>query len=167
MPQDAAPRIVENFEFFCKKVAAEDPEVVYAGIGRLIVVDVTLDRAADDPQMIFESLNSTGLSLTQPDLIRNYILMRVPEPLQTRLYEDYWRKIELLFRGAGRTFDAFARDYMALMTKAAKQARADDIYHEFREFFRDREVSLGLEGVLSEMLRSPLHCQFIQRVPKP
>jgi predicted transport protein len=130
---------------------------VYAGIGRLIVVDVTLDRVSDDPQMIFESLNSTGVDLTQADLIRNYILMRVAEPLQTHLYETYWRKIEDLFRDAGRQFDAFARDYMALMTRASKQARGDVIYHSFRDFFRDREAALGVEGALGEMLRYARH----------
>jgi uncharacterized protein with ParB-like and HNH nuclease domain len=61
-----------------------------------------------DPQLIFESLNSTGLELSQADLIRNYLLMRLPEKEQTKLYETYWSKIEELFRGSEWTFDAFA-----------------------------------------------------------
>ncbi len=152
-PENASVRILENYEYFLDKLSGEDPAAVYRGIGRLIVVDVTLDRATDDPQMIFESLNATGLDLTQADLIRNYILMRVPETEQTRLYEKYWSRIEVLFRGAAPAFDTFARDYMALNTKAAKQARADEIYHAFREFFRDREQADGLDATLEDMLR--------------
>jgi predicted transport protein len=146
-------RVLENYEFFRDKMADADLEVVYAGVSRLVVVDVTLDRANDDPQMVFESLNSTGLDLTQADLIRNYILMRLPEQEQTRLYQTYWRKIEELFRDAGGTFDAFARDYMALMKRASKQARGAEIYQEFRAFIREQEGDGGVEDALDEMLR--------------
>src|SRR3546814_2556591 len=87
-------------------------------------LDVTLDRGIDDPQLIFESLNSTGVDLSQSDLIRNFILMRLPEKEQTRLYETYWSKIEELYRGSEKAFDAFARDYIALETRASKIGRA-------------------------------------------
>lgn len=152
-PNNVAPRIVENFEFFKERMQGVDPATIYSGIGKLIVVDVTLDRFNDDPQMIFESLNSTGLDLSQADLIRNFILMRVPEAQQTKLYEVYWKPIEELFRGSVRMFDAFARDFMALQTKATRQARTEEIYHEFRPFFREREKTLGMEPALAEMLR--------------
>jgi uncharacterized protein with ParB-like and HNH nuclease domain/predicted transport protein len=152
-PKMSYSRVLENYEFFRDKMTTADPAVVHAGVSRLVVVDVTLDRANDDPQMVFESLNSTGLDLTQADLIRNYILMRVPEKEQTRLYQTYWRKIEELFRDAGGTFDAFARDYMALHQRASKQARGAEIYQEFREFFRTREAEVGLEEALVDMLR--------------
>ena len=89
------------------------------GIGRLIIVDVTLDRGSDDAQMVFESLNSTGVDLTASDLIRNFILMGLPEAQQTELYNNDWAKIEDLFRSSGSIFDSFARDYMALRTKAS------------------------------------------------
>ena len=139
VPPDGSGRIQESFEFFCERMQSADPAEVYSGIGRLVVVDVTLDRVNDDPQMIFESLNSTGVDLSQADLIRNFVLMRVPEREQTRLYEKYWKPIEELFRGADRVFDSFARDYMALQTRATKQARSEDIYHEFRDFLRKRQ----------------------------
>lgn len=151
-PKDGHSRVMENYEFFREKLATGDPAIVHAGVSRLVVVDVTLDRTNDDPQMVFESLNSTGLDLTQADLIRNYILMRVEEKEQTRLYQTYWRKIEELFRDAGGTFDAFARDYMALHQRASKQARGAEIYQEFREFFRGREKSAGLEESLQHIL---------------
>jgi uncharacterized protein with ParB-like and HNH nuclease domain/predicted transport protein len=146
-------RIAENYEFFGEKVRATDPSVVYRGIGRLIVVDVALDRGVDDPQMIFESLNSTGLDLSQADLIRNFILMRMSERDQTRLYDTYWCQIENLFRGSPRTFDMFARDYMSLLKKSSKQARSDEVYHEFRGFFRDREKEVGIDSALNDMQR--------------
>jgi predicted transport protein len=153
-PKDSGSRVVDAYEYFQERLdAGADPRVVYAGIGRLLVVDVTLDRAVDDPQLIFESLNSTGLDLSQADLIRNFILMRLTEPEQTRLYDLYWRKIDELFRGAGSTFDAFARDYLALKTKATQQAKSEQVYQEFRDFFRAREASLGLEESLKDILR--------------
>ncbi len=155
LPENTGSKVLEAYEYFLERLSIGDvdPRVVYAGIGRLFVVDVTLDRTNDDPQMIFESLNSTGLDLSQADLIRNFILMRVSEPEQTRMYDLYWQKIDELYRGSGRTFDAFARDYLALKTRAGSQARSEDVYHEFRDFFREQESKLGLEGALKDMLR--------------
>jgi uncharacterized protein with ParB-like and HNH nuclease domain/predicted transport protein len=153
MEQGEDSRVLENYEFFREAVEHVDPAILYRGIGRLIVVDVALDRGADDPQMIFESLNSTGLDLSQADLIRNFILMRKDERNQTRLYEEYWRKIEDLFRGASSTFDRYARDYMTLKTHAAKQARGDQVYHEFRHFFHSEEEQVGTDKALGEMHR--------------
>ncbi|MDA9420616.1 GmrSD restriction endonuclease domain-containing protein [Bradyrhizobium sp. CCBAU 53380] len=123
-------------------------------IGRLLIVDVSLDRLLDDPQLIFESLNSTGVDLSQSDLIRNFILMRLPEKQQTALYEIYWSKIEALFRGSEWTFDAFARDYVALMSKATKQEKSSEIYYAFRTFFPELKQRLGsLEACLEHMFR--------------
>jgi uncharacterized protein with ParB-like and HNH nuclease domain/predicted transport protein len=151
--RDVESHVIENYEYFREKVASVDPSTLYRGIGRLIVVDVALDRGADDPQMIFESLNSTGLDLSQADLIRNFILMRMDEKNQTRLYETYWRHIEDLFRGAPNIFDSFARDYMTLRAKMTRQIRADQIYHEFRTFFRQRESDTSTDAELQNVLR--------------
>ncbi len=154
LPAVASERVRDNYEFFCEKLASADPELVYRGIARLIVVDVTLDRDDDDPQLIFESLNSTGIDLSQSDLIRNFILMRLPEREQTRLYEAYWSPIEGLFRGSESTFNTFVRDYIALETQASKQERAGDLYFAFRREFggfeRDQEK---LEALLKRLLR--------------
>ena len=154
LPAGVSERIRDNYEWFREQLAAADPEMVYRGVGRLIVVDVTLDRGADDPQLIFESLNSTGMDLSQSDLIRNFVLMRLPEKEQTRLYETYWSKIENLFRGSEKTFDAFVRDYLALRSRATKQGKADEIYFAFRRAFggigSDAE---DLDALLTELLR--------------
>jgi predicted transport protein len=154
LPDSVSERIRDNYEFFLEEVAKVDPEDVYRGIGRLVVVDVTLDRGIDDPQLIFESLNSTGIDLSQSDLIRNFILMRLPEVEQTRLYETYWSKIENLFRDSERTFDAFVRDYLALRSRSSKQEKADEIYFAFRREFSAIGSDEGqLEPLLQELLR--------------
>jgi uncharacterized protein with ParB-like and HNH nuclease domain/predicted transport protein len=153
-PKDASDHILENYDFFCKQIPGTDPSIIWCGIGRLAVVDVTLDRQLDDPQLIFESLNHTGIRLTQSDLIRNFILMRLPEKQQTSLYETYWNKIEVLFRGSEGVFDEFARDYVALKVGATKQEKASDIYYAFRRFFPEFQKSMGsLEDTLSDVLR--------------
>ncbi|WP_316202036.1 MULTISPECIES: DUF262 and DUF1524 domain-containing protein [unclassified Bradyrhizobium] len=135
LPADSSDRIRDNYEFFKEQLKSSDPDTVYRGIGRLIIVDVTLDRGVDDPQLIFESLNSTGMDLSQSDLIRNFILMRLQEQDQTRFYDQYWCKIENLFRGSEKTFDAFVRDFLALHTQASKQEKTENIYSAFRREF--------------------------------
>lgn len=153
LPKQASERICENYEYFKSCVPDVDPKTLYAGINRLEVVDVTL-QSQDDPQSIFESLNSTGLDLSPSDLIRNFILMRLSEPEQTRLYEQIWYKIEVLFRGHEDRSDTFARDYVALKTQATKQGRADEIYHTFRRSFGSFcEEAGGLEEALLELQR--------------
>ncbi len=157
-PQDASEHIRENYNYFRDELLRANPADVYRGIGRLVIVDVALDRQTDDPQLIFESLNSTGVDLSQSDLIRNFILMRLPEKEQTNLYETYWCKIEALFEGSEWTFDAFARDYVALKTQASKQEKASEIYYAFREFFPIlKEQGGSLEAGLADMLRHARH----------
>ena len=154
LPKERSDRIVENYEYFKDNIRNSDPSKIFRGIGRLIIVDVTLDRNTDDPQLIFESLNSTGVDLSESDLIRNFLLMRLPETEQTALYNKYWSKIEELFRGSEKTFDAYARDYLALKTKASKQEKATQIYQAFRRNFDSLvEQHGGLEALLDEMLR--------------
>ncbi len=154
LPKEPSDRIVENYEYFRDNIRNSDPAQIYRGIGRLVIVDVTLDRNTDDPQLIFESLNSTGVDLSESDLIRNFLLMRLPETEQTALYNNYWSKIEELFRGSEKTFDAYARDYLALKTKASKQEKATQIYQAFRRNFDSLVEQHGaLESLLNEMLR--------------
>jgi len=155
LPEDYSKPIVDAYELFRDLLKEADPDLVYRGVVRLVVIDVTLDRHADDPQLVFESLNSTGIDLSEADLIRNFVLMRLPESEQTRMYEQYWSKIESLFRGSEPTLDAFVRDYMALRTEATKQTRTDQIYRVFREESRAfYEEDGGLEDTLRDMARA-------------
>jgi len=154
LPDAPSANLRENYELFRDLLKEADPAQVYAGINRLMLVDVTLERGMDDPQLIFESLNSTGVNLSASDLIRNFILMSLTEKEQTRLYRDYWGKIEDLFRGSDRVFSNFIRDYLALRSRSAKLERSDLVYTAFRRAFggigQDPDA---LEALLVDLLR--------------
>lgn len=149
VPDKASHRIVENFDFFTRKIADADLGVVYAGIGKLMIVDVRLQQGIDNPQMIFESMNSTGKALTQADLIRNYVLMGLPHELQTRLYEDYWRPMETLFgaENYNKQFDEFMRFFLVIHT-GNHRIRRDDVYNEFKLYSRDQQDEPLLAALL-------------------
>jgi len=154
MPDAASERVKENFLFLRDLVAQADVQTVYAGIKKLVVVDVSLTRGQDDPQMIFESLNSTGVDLTQADLIRNFVLMRLDESSQTQLYEEYWQPIEQAFGRRYRTeFDKFVKDFLTLQMRPGTPLKAAEIYHEFRSYFSRTVEKRGVDGILSDLRR--------------
>jgi len=145
--------IIEAYEFFRDRLRDHecDLDAIYRGIDRLQVVDVTLERRFDNPQLVFESMNSTGVDLTQSDLVRNYLLMGLDEAEQTRLYDEYWRRIEILFKAWSEAFDSFLRDYIALRSRSTQPMRLDRVYKEFKEFWQpDGEP---LETLLQDMAR--------------
>lgn len=113
-------RIIENFNFFKSNINKENFETVMRGLNKLIFVDIALDRQKDNPQRIFESLNSTGLELSQADLIRNYILMGLSRTNQEKIYKSYWEVIEKNAKdeilNKSRVSD-FIRDYLTLVNK--------------------------------------------------
>ena len=152
--ENSSELVVEAYRYFRKQLnrPEADPGLIYRGVGHLNIVDVTLHRPIDDPQRVFESLNSTGVDLTQSDLIRNYLLMGLPEPEQTRMYDDYWSKVESLFRVAGSSPDTFLRDFIALRQGTTTQTRADRIYAEFRDFWQLSDTE-ALEDLLKDIVR--------------
>lgn len=117
---DYSKRIVENQNYFKDKIIKSKftLDQIYQALNKLIVVDIALDRDKDNPQLIFESLNSTGLDLSQADLIRNYFLMGLQPKDQERLYNNYWYKLETKFDQLEDSsyFDRFIRDYITLKT---------------------------------------------------
>lgn len=129
-------RIKQNYDFLlrCIESAKTSPSSLYEAFKKLIVVDVSLDRTVDNPQLIFESLNSTGLDLSQADLIRNYVLMGLEKSHQDELYNDYWRAMEMDFgqQNYVNYFDMFIRDYLTM--KTGKIPKLGDVYHEFKKF---------------------------------
>ncbi len=136
MPAEASHRIVENYELFQELIDAHHSELeaICRGLSKLVIVDVSLDRSQDNPQLIFESMNSTGLELSQADLIRNYILMGLEQKLQTDLYRTYWRPMEKAF---GQTayrvhFDPFMRHYLTAKTGEIPNVR--EVYTAFKSF---------------------------------
>lgn len=153
-PDAASERMKENFLFLRDLVSQVDVQTVYAGIKKLVVVDVSLTRGQDDPQMIFESLNSTGVDLTQADLIRNFVLMRLDESLQTQLYEEYWQPIEQAFGRRYRTeFDKFVKDFLTLQIRPGTPLKAAEIYHEFHSYFLRVIEKCGVDGILNDLRR--------------
>lgn len=99
IPDGTKSRLIDNYKFFSGKIADRDlrPAEIYESIGKLQIVNITLDRTVDDAQAIFESLNSTGKELSESDLIRNYVLMGLAPSEQTYVYEHLWRPMEQLF----------------------------------------------------------------------
>ena len=154
LPEDHSQPIVKGYELFRDRLKeCADPDLVYRGATDLVIVDVTLDRTIDDPQLVFESLNSTGVDLSQSDLVRNYLLMGLEESSQTRLYEGYWRNVEELFRKSAGVTNSFVRDYVAVATQATKQIRDDRIYDEFKKAFPKPEID-ELEKRLDDIARN-------------
>lgn len=135
LPNDYSIRIKENFNFFIKKLSEiKDMSIVCKGLEKLVIVDISLDREQDNPQLIFESLNSMGLELNQADLIRNFVLMRLEPELQTRLYSQYWRPMETDFgqEAYSQYFDSFMRHYLTLKTGDIPRER--EVYEAFKTY---------------------------------
>ena len=145
-------RLIEKYNFFANKLADKEiqPAEVYESIGKLQIVNITLDRAVDDAQAIFESLNSTGKELSESDLIRNYVLMGLEPSEQTYVYEHLWRPMEQLFiyETQGTVMDAFFRHYLTMkLSRIPKQGRVYEefkLYHLNCEFGTIRELCQDL-----------------------
>ncbi|WP_426491436.1 GmrSD restriction endonuclease domain-containing protein [Hymenobacter sp. 102] len=151
-PVEVASNVRRNYEYFRKHLTLENARTVYAGLQRLFIVDVALERGVDNPQMIFESMNSTGLALSQADLIRNYVLMGQEPKTQARLYEHYWFPMEQLFgEHYANYFDWFVRDYLTL--KTGHIPRIDGVYASYKTFLKDTKVPAVVEERLRDLHR--------------
>ena len=122
--------IINNYKFFYLKIASNDlpPRQLYETFQKLTIVLINLDRGSDDPQLIFESLNSTGVDLTAGDLIRNYMLMDLLPKDQEFMYNKYWTKIEDLTQN----IPEFVRNYLIYKNKIS--VKRDDVYSVFKKF---------------------------------
>jgi len=153
-PKDFSIRILENFKLFESVIddRKEDLKVICKGLAKLLVVDIALSRDQDNPQLIFESMNSTGRELSQADLIRNYILMGLEPQLQTELYEKYWRPMEIEFgqEAYGSQFDGFMRHYLTVKTGTIPNL--GQVYEAFKEYARYSAVEqAGIETLVSDI----------------
>ena len=141
-PADQSLRINENFAFFERKVKNlnADFSALCNGLAKLTVVDIALGRDQDNPQLIFESMNSAGLELNQADLIRNFVLMGLEPDHQTELYEEHWRPMEVDFgqKGGGSGFASFMRHYLTLKTREIPKVRG--VYEAFKAHAQTRDV---------------------------
>ena len=159
-PKDPSLRVKANFEFFANKIADEKDNLkaICSGLAKLIIVDISLNRDQDNPQLIFESLNSTGRELSQADLIRNFILMGLEHELQSKLYSQYWRPMELDFgqEAYSTYFDSFMRHYLTV--KTGNIPKESDVYEVFKKYSRSPEVS-NVETLVSDIHSfSKLYC---------
>ena len=144
-PQSFSTRIDDAYRFFHDRLESSpaSADFVFAGLMKLSVVEVVLDPKEDDAQLIFESLNSTGLALSQADLIRNFVLMQADRDQQDFLYTNYWRVMEDRFGQANyaKYFNAYMRHYLTL--RLNRIPKIDGVYQEFKTFFVDSQRSIG------------------------
>ena len=126
-------KLISNYDYFKERINADTYQVVLKGLSKLMFVEVSLERGKDDPQRIFESLNSTGLKLEQGDLIRNYILMGLSPKDQNKIYQSYWEIIEKLAKddtsNESKVSD-FIRDYLTLENRSIPNK--GKVYVEFK-----------------------------------
>lgn len=152
-----AHRIIENLDFFRARMRGIDNvDVVWDGIGRLQVVSISLAQGQDNPQLIFESMNSTGKDLSTADLVRNFVLMGLPVAEQNDLYVNYWRKIEetLGADSYDRIFDEFLRDWLTVVYAPTTIVRRD-VYRLFKRHVYDNGYDRPgqMAGLLKEIRR--------------
>ena len=153
-PKEYSRRVAENYKLFETWIAGYKGDLtgICKGIAKLVVVDIALNRDQDNPQLIFESMNSTGRELTQADLIRNFILMGLEPELQTRLYGNHWRPMELDFgqEAYGTHFDSFMRHYLTV--KTGEIPRLNEVYEAFKAHARSPQVAdAGVEVLVADI----------------
>ncbi|MDR0454698.1 MAG: DUF262 and DUF1524 domain-containing protein [Deferribacteraceae bacterium] len=138
-------RVLDNYNFFAGQIAKLEisPANLYDTIGKLQIVDIVLDRQYDDPQSIFESLNSTGMDLKDSDLIRNYMLMGLNASAQINVYNNIWRPTELLFNyeHQNELMNNFYRDYLTM--KIGRIPIKNEIYKEFKTYRANCGMSIN------------------------
>ncbi|MCX6673763.1 MAG: DUF262 and DUF1524 domain-containing protein [Methanothrix sp.] len=153
LPNPVSKRITENYQFFKDSIVkcGVNPVRLFEAVNKLVIVDVSLDRNYDNPQLIFESLNSTGLDLSQADLIRNYILMGLEPKKQEELYKDYWFPMEQSFGHSERSpqFDRFIRDYLTVKN-SGKIPIIGEVYADFKSYVRNLKEE-DIKNIVSDI----------------
>lgn len=143
--------ITQNYHYFETRIKNNEITIdeLYEAIFRLEIIDIFLDKE-DNPQLIFESLNSTGLDLTEGDKIRNFILMGLDAKKQEDYYEKYWNKIE---KSTNYNVSGFIRNYLTLIQK--KIPNINNVYFTFKEYVLETmniENDDDCESILKDML---------------
>lgn len=137
LPTNPSKHILDNYNYFLNQINKSDInlDLIYKGICKLVIVDISLDSNYDNPQLIFESLNSTGLELSQADLIRNFVLMGLEVKLQEEIYNSFWYPMERSFGHSegSEYFDSFMRDYLTV--KLIEIPKEREVYIKFKEYF--------------------------------
>lgn len=141
--------ITLNYDFFYRKISSKEitPVNLFVLFQKLEIVLINLDRGVDDPQLIFESLNSTGVDLTDADLVRNFILMDLEPEYQEIIYEKYWLKLEKLVDDIAK----FIRVFLMYKLQESVKETSRDVYNKFREY-SERTFTNDKEKLLKELL---------------
>ncbi len=148
-PSEPSVKIVENFELFEKWISenTDKLETIFKGLKKLMIVWIALEKGKDDPQLIFESMNSKGIELTQTDLIRNYIIMETEVEKQEDFYNQYWRAMEEDFKQNETLFNRFVRHYLTIKTgKIPKEKR---VYEAFKDY--QQKEGIEIEDLLKDL----------------
>lgn len=150
---DKTSLLVENyylFEVLLKRADLADLKAVFEGIRKLMIVDIVLEYGSDNPQLIFDSLNSTGLELTPADRIRNYVLMGQNSDVQKQLYNDHWHPMEKRFGNEyTKPFNSFIRDYLTLKTGQIPTIKG--VYDSFKLYMKNKKSPEILKETVKEI----------------
>ncbi|WQT47099.1 DUF262 and DUF1524 domain-containing protein [Helicobacter pylori] len=158
-PSEPSSKIVENFKLFEEWVSknTDKLETIFKGLEKLMIVEIALEKGKDDPQLIFESMNSKGIELTQTDLIRNYIVMETEIEKQEGFYSKYWRTMEEEFKQNEKWFDRFVRHYLTIKTREIPNT--NKVYVAFKDY-RQKE-GIGIEDLLKDLQK---YCGYFCRI---
>ena len=141
LPENPSKHIIDNYNYFLNQINKSEInlDLLYHGICKLVIVDISLDSNYDNPQLIFESLNSTGLELSQSDQIRNFVLMGLEVKLQEEIYNSFWYPMESNFGHSegSEYFDSFMRDYLTV--KLVQIPKEKEVYIKFKEYFSSQD----------------------------
>ncbi|WRF17512.1 DUF262 and DUF1524 domain-containing protein [Helicobacter pylori] len=144
-PSEPSLKIVENFKLFEKWIRknTDKLETIFKGLEKLMIVWIA-SKKEEDPQLIFESMNSKGIELTQADLIRNYIIMETEVEKQEDFYNQYWRAMEEDFKQSEKQskredlFNKFVRHYLTI--KIGKIPNEKRVYEAFKRYQQERGI---------------------------
>ncbi|WRD00595.1 DUF262 and DUF1524 domain-containing protein [Helicobacter pylori] len=148
-PSEPSLKIMENFKLFEEWIRknTDKLETIFKGLEKLMVVEISLERGKDNPQLIFESMNSTGKDLTQTDLIRNYILMGLEPEKQKVFYKNYWRAMEEDFKQNETLFNQFIRHYLTIKTREIPNI--NKVYEAFKDY--QQKEGIEIEDLLKDL----------------
>ncbi|WRG57854.1 DUF262 and DUF1524 domain-containing protein [Helicobacter pylori] len=158
-PSEPSVKIVENFELFEKWISknTDKLETIFKGLEKLMIVWIALKKEKDDPQLIFESMNSKGIELTQTDLIRNYIVMETEVKKQEDFYNQYWRAMEENFKQNEKLFNRFVRHYLTIKTREIPNI--NKVYEAFKRYQQKERIEI--EDLLKDLQK---YCGYFCRI---
>ncbi len=159
-PSEPSSKIVENFKLFEEWIRknTNQLETIFKGLDKLMIVEIALEKGKDDPQLIFESMNSKGMELVQTDLIRNYIVMETEIEKQEGFYNKYWRAMEEEFKQNEKWLDQFVRHYLTIKTKEIPNI--NKVYAALKDY-RQKE-GIGIEDLLKDLQKyCGYFCQIV------